>query len=362
MSWRRGGLAPGAARRLGRRVAALVAVVCWSAPAVQQLRSTIPATLTVLTPGGASADPKLGSQVGERQRLSPRDRAAPPWWLRGAARQRCSGSATSASPPAAFPTPSPPSRSSPTLAGAAALARARPAPARRRRAARRAGLGPGRGAGLSRRRPCPRTAFGTVGLQPVVGVRRWGSGRGCSSAGQWCHSAGECDSRARSSPSAGAWPSPQSAVGRPPWGSSRLSASGWRRTGTRRIRAGTGRCGASTNDWRATWTTAQQSGSRRRESSTSSSPRGSSHGVIWSLRRHGHGVTTTPASQFFGPRYRPTPDPVDVVRIDVDRAPPDGFVRVASVRIDRRNADNPFATGPEYRVVNVSVLRHRSAP
>ena len=89
---------------------------------------------------------------------------------------------------------------------------------------------------------------------------------------------------------------------------------------------------------------------------------GFQYGVIWSLRRHGHGVTTTPASQFFGPRYRPTPDPVDVVRIDVDRAPPDGFVRVASVRIDRRNADNPFATGPEYRVVNVSVLRHRSAP
>jgi hypothetical protein len=344
VSWRRGRLAPGRPA-VWVAAAALVAVVCWSAPAVQQLRDD-PGNLTVLRRAGTSADPKLGSQVGRR--AVAHAVGAAPWWLqspRGALRRI---GELSVSPGAL--------RTASAVAVIAALAAAVLLGLLRRRrdvvAAGVLGLALVAALGVAAS-SVPRTAFGTVGYSlwwaSAVGLFAW-------IAVGW--SAVTLFAAGRRLPS----PGRPAAAGLA--GVAIVAAVGVvvavdanrRDEPVDQMRTVADRLEATLPAGRAV----------RVETPAVTdvfSAAGFQLGIVYAMRRDGRDVQAPSVARYLGDRYGrdDSADPA-LVSVDVDRRPVRGSRVVARVVIDGRDPDNPFSKAPPTRTVTVSLAPAAAAP
>jgi hypothetical protein len=84
-------------------------------------------------------------------------------------------------------------------------------------------------------------------------------------------------------------------------------------------------------------------------------------GLVYSLLRDGRTVSA-PSLPDLGSRYGVRRPDEQVVRVDVDRAPPARARELARLSIRTDKTDNPFSTAPPQRVVTISVLPNAAAP
>ena len=344
VAWRRGRLAPG---RPGVwvAVAALVAVVCWSAPAVQQLRDD-PGNLTVLRRAGTSADPKLGSKVGERAVAHAIGVA--PWWVdspRGALKRIGELSVS----PGALRTVS-------TFAVLAALAALALLGLRRRRSdvvaacvlslALVAALGVAASS-------VPKTAFGTVGYSlwwaSAVGLFAWVT-MGWSAATLFALGR-RLPSVSRPALAGAAGVAVVAAVGVV------VAVDANRRDEPiDQMRTVSDRLQAVLPAGRAVRVDAPNP-------TDVFSAAGFQLGIVYAMRRDGRDVQAPSVARYLGDRYRrdDSANPA-IVNVDVDRPPIPGSRVVARVSFDDRDPDNPFSKAPPTRTVTVSLPPLAAAP
>jgi hypothetical protein len=344
VAWRQGRLAPG---RPGVwvAIAALVAVVCWSAPVIQQLTED-PGNFTVLRRAAAASDPKLGSKVG--QRAVAHAIGVAPWWVdspRGALKRI---GELSVSPGAV--------RTVSTVAVLAALAALGMLGLRRRRpdvvAACALSLALVAALGVAAS-SVPKTAFGTVGYSlwwaSAVGLFAWLT-MGWSAATLFALGR-RLPSLSRPVLAAAAGVAVIAAVGVV------VAADANRHDEPiDQMRTVSDRLQAALPAGRAVRVDAPHP-------TDVFSAAGFQLGIVYAMRRDGRDVQAPSVARYLGDRYR-RDDSVNpaIVNVDVDRAPTRGSRVVARVSFDDRDPDNPFSTAPPTRVVTVSLPPAAAAP
>ncbi len=317
--------------------AAVVGLVCWSAPLIQQATES-PGNFVVLAEAGTAKEPNLGPRLGMRALV--RAVGVPPWWLRPppGALQRIADVDTS---PGALST-----GSAVAVVVALVTLALTGLRSRRRDVVAAGALALTLCAALAFAvSSVPRSAFGTLGY----GL--WWA----SSAGMfvwlvlaWSGATLLAGVRRGATVRLSARAAPAALIAVAAVGAVVAATADRRDDAYSQMRAVSDRL-----------STALPSGQPVRVEARTPTDlfmaAGFQLGVVYALRHRGEPVTAPSVAELLGSRYRGTGGAAVVV--DVDR-PPDPSARViARVLADPRDADNPFSRAPARRVITVSLAR-----
>jgi hypothetical protein len=338
-AWLRSAEADAARGRVGRWVvaAALVGLLCWSGPLVQQATES-PGNFTVLTRAGTANDPNLGERVGLRALV--RAVGVPPWWLRPPR-----GSLQRIADVSVFPSVLTTGSAAAVIAALAAVTLA--GWRRRRRdvvAAGALGLTLCVALGLAVS-SVPSSAFATLGYglwwASPAGMFVW-------LALGWSVATLLAGARRRAAAPLPARAAPAVLIAVVAVSTAVAVGADRRDDAYSQMRAVSDRLSAALPSGQPVQVEA-------RTATDHFLAAGFQLGIVYALRHRGQPVTAPSVAKLLGSRYGRMGG--DVVVVDVDRRPDPGARVIARVSADPRDPDNPFSKAPARRVITVSVAR-----